>query len=277
MGEENKIRDAADALKGLAEAVPIYQDAIQPAAKEIGAALQTVAKTIHIALAPVSALVWGYDHIKDFVSTRVAEKLKNVPQENIVTPNPNVAGPALESLRYTGHEETLREMYANLLAASMDTRTADGAHPAFVEIIRQLTPDEARILRLLIEIRPFPVINIIGKDKSGCKKNLLQHFSLLGWEAGCDMPHKGPTYIDNLCRLGLIKIPGDAYYYQPGVYDQVEAHEFVKSAKESIEISGVYKAVLERKILLITEFGKQFLNVCVISHDQNEFLKGSDT
>ena len=102
MSDENKIRDAADAVKGIAEAVPIYQDAVQPAAKEIGTALQTVAKTIHIALAPVSALVWGFDQIKDFVSTKVAEKLKDVPPENIATPKPNVAGPALEALKYTG-------------------------------------------------------------------------------------------------------------------------------------------------------------------------------
>src|SRR5207245_353571 len=146
---ENKIRDAADAAKGILEAVPVYQDVVQPAAKEIGTALQTVAKTIHVVLAPVSALVWGYDQIKDFVSTKVAEKLRDVPPENIASPKPNVAGPALESLRYTGHEEALRDMYANLLAASMDTRTASGAHPAFVEIIRQLTPDEAKLVRLL--------------------------------------------------------------------------------------------------------------------------------
>src|SRR5947207_379089 len=73
-------------------------------------ALQTVAKTIHIALAPVAALVWGYDTIKEFVSTRVAEKLAGVPAENIRTPEPHVVGPALEALRYTGHQGTLREL-----------------------------------------------------------------------------------------------------------------------------------------------------------------------
>lgn len=160
MSDDDRIRDITDAVKGIVEAVPIYQDALQPAAKEIGTALQTVAKTIHIVLAPVSALVWGYDQIKDFISTRLAEKLRDVPPENIATPKPNVAGPALESLKYTGHEETLREMYANLLAASMDTRTATGAHPAFVEIIRQLTPDEARLLRLFTPPRPLPLLNV---------------------------------------------------------------------------------------------------------------------
>ena len=65
MSDESKIRDVVDAVAGVAKAVPVYQDLAQPAAQEIGKALQTVAKTVHIALAPVSAMVWGYDQIKD--------------------------------------------------------------------------------------------------------------------------------------------------------------------------------------------------------------------
>jgi hypothetical protein len=135
MGDENKIRDAADAVKGLVEAVPVYEDVLQPAAKEVGAGLQTVAKTIHIALAPVSALVWGYDKLKDYLEERLAEKLKKVPAEKIITPNPTVAVPAVESMRYTAHDPTLRELYASLLASAMNADTADKAHPAFVEMI----------------------------------------------------------------------------------------------------------------------------------------------
>ena len=146
-------------------------------------------KTIHIVLAPVRALVWGYEQIKDFVSTKVAEKLKDVPPENIATPKPNITGPALESLKYTGHEEMLRDMYANLLAASMDTRTASRAHPAVVEIIRQLTPDEARFLRLLAQERPFPLVTVRREYKVETPaqtggSDILVNFSLLGWEAG---------------------------------------------------------------------------------------------
>jgi hypothetical protein len=120
MASENRIKDTADAVKGIVEAVPVYQDALQPAVREIGVGLQTIAKTIHIALAPISGLVWGYEQIKEFVCTRLAEKLKDVPPERIQTPEPNVVGPALEALRYTGHEDNLRELYANLLATSLD-------------------------------------------------------------------------------------------------------------------------------------------------------------
>lgn len=59
MADESKIRDAADAAKGLLEAAPIYEDALQPAAKQVGKALETVGKAVNVALAPIGALVWG--------------------------------------------------------------------------------------------------------------------------------------------------------------------------------------------------------------------------
>ena len=78
MSEENKAKDVIDSVTGLMTAVPVYPDLLQPATQELGKTLQTVAKAINVALAPVSMLVWGYDQIKDFVSTKVADRLKNV-------------------------------------------------------------------------------------------------------------------------------------------------------------------------------------------------------
>lgn len=150
---DSNVKGTIEAVAGLIKAIPVYEDALQPAAKEVGKALGTMAKTIHVALAPISALVWGYDQIKDFVSTRVAEKLKNIPEGQICTPSPMVAGPALEALKYTGHEETLSEMYANLLATSLDSSTAATAHPAYVEVIKQLTPPEAILIHKLLSAR----------------------------------------------------------------------------------------------------------------------------
>lgn len=99
---ESNIEGTINATTGLIKAIPIYQDALQPAAKEIGKALGTVAKTVNVALAPVSALIWGYEQFKKFVNNKVAEKLENTPEKNIITPPLHIAGPALESLKYSG-------------------------------------------------------------------------------------------------------------------------------------------------------------------------------
>lgn len=269
MSEENKVRDVVDAITGVAKALPIYQDVAQPAAQEIGKGLQTVAKTVHIALAPVSALVWGYAQIKDFVSIKVADRLKNVPPEDIISPKPNIAGPALESLRYTGHESSLSDMYANLLAAAMDKSTASGAHPAFVDIIKQLTPDEAKLIGLFVNSTPFPLIScrkeykIPTPEKTGGME-VIVNFSLLGDIAQCEFPHLTPSYIDNICRLGLAEIPAMYQYTGAGVYDPLENALLIQAIKLQIEQDPEFNFSIERKGLRVTELGKQFARICVV-------------
>jgi hypothetical protein len=268
MSEENKIRDTAEAVTGALKAVPVYQDVVQPAAQEVGKALQTVAKTVHIALAPVSALVWGYDQIRDFVSTKVSERLKNVPPEQVISPKPNVAGPALESLRYTGHEDSLSDLYANLLAAAMDKATADGAHPAFVEIIKQLTPDEARILGLFLHDIAFPLITVRREYKAagpGRKGgvDVLVNYSHIGVLAKCEFPQMTPSYLDNLCRLGLAEIPAMFQYTAPGVYDALENSKVVTEVKAQIDATSEWKAKIERRGLRVSQLGRQFAAICV--------------
>ena len=81
MGDDNKIRDVIDAVTGVAKAVPVYQDVVQPAAQEIGTALQTVAKTVHVALAPVSALVWGWECKNFCVNGHLAGNCRPVRKE----------------------------------------------------------------------------------------------------------------------------------------------------------------------------------------------------
>lgn len=269
MSEESKVRDVVDAVTGLAKAVPLYQDIAQPAAQEVGKALQTVAKTVHIVLAPVSALVWGYDQIKEFVATKVSDRLKNVPPENIISPKPNVAGPALEALRYTGHESSLSDLYANLLAASMDKATAHGAHPAFVEIIKQLTPDEAKLVTLFIGERVLPIMNLRWDYKPNDEgtsggKTVIVNFSHLGQMAGCQFPQMTPTYLDNLCRLGLTEIPAIGGYTSKGVYDAIESDPVIKAVIAELEKNAKIVSVLEKKYLRITELGKQFAAICVV-------------
>lgn len=268
MSDENKIRDTADAIKGIVEAIPVYQDILQPAAKEIGTALQTVAKTVHIALAPVSALVWGYDQIKEFVSTRITEKLKDVPPENIISPKLNVAGPALELLKYTGHDKFLREMYANLVAASMNVITTNEAHPAFVDIIKQLTPDEARILKLFTTQSTFPLLDVNklvtvhGHSGTGHIR-MLHNFSLIGIKANCERPNDAPIYIDNLCRLGLAEVLSGIQLFSSKLYEGLESSDEINQIKLTHRETSPDSIQIVRGGIKLTEFGNRFCKICI--------------
>jgi len=251
--------------------VMVYKDVLQPAAKEVGAALETVAKTVQLALAPLKLRIWSYEQIEKYFLPLLAERLQTVAHERIITPDPMVAGPTIEALRYAGHKPSLRELYVNLLAASMDAETARKAHPGFVEIIRQLTPDDARILRLLASREALPLVTIraIFKQDRGYIE-VKRHFSLVGHEAGCSHPELTAGSLDNLCRLGLAEIPDGKWLSKVELYEPLEKHPEVLQTVSQIEKSGDKEPNIERKVFRLTDWGKQFCDACIAPEDSNK-------
>lgn len=268
--EENENKDTnvkatIDAVTGLVSAVPIYQDTLQPAAKQIGNSLETVTKTVNIALAPIKALVWGYEKIEEFISKRVSEKLKNVPPENITIPPTEIAGPAVEALRFSGEDVNLRELYANLLAASMDITTKDFVHPGFVEVIKNLASEEAILLQAFVGNKTYPLIDINGKlkDNSGSVTEY-SNYSHLYKKVAIQKINQIPTYLDNLCRLGLLEIPQYIFLSAPNTYESLENDGAIDNVKKTIENRGNATVEFERKIVRLTSFGKQFIKHVVV-------------
>ncbi len=260
-----KVKDVIDATTGLVKAIPVYEDAVQPAAKQVGKALETVTKAVNVALAPLSLLVWGYDKIQEFIDNSVAKKLENIPEERIQTPDPHIAGPALEALKYTGENESLREMFANLIANTMDSETAKKSHPAFVDIIKSMTSDEAKILKVFFPGIYKPIMDLKRKMKKGDKgeHNILDNYSAIGKEAGCEHLDLVPNYIDNLCRLGLLIMPsgrslvGKSSYY---ILTETDEYKAFKAKHES-----EYTTTVEiKKYIELTNLGGQFRQACVV-------------
>lgn len=265
MAEEAKlIKETAEAVEGIVKAVPVYQDAIQPGAKEVGRALGTVGKAVNVALAPVAGLVWGYEKIQEFLSARLSQKLKDVPPEQIQTPPANVAGPAMEALRFAGDQAELREMYATLLATSMEAKRAPAAHPAFVEVIKQLTPDEAKIMRRLADGVPRPVVNVYEATPGEDGERLAYRYAcMLDEEAQIARPEMLGGYLDNLARLGLVEIPSDLLLTFEGVYDPLEQHPNALALLKRIRDRGD-KPRFERLLLRLTSLGRHFIHACVV-------------
>jgi hypothetical protein len=253
---------AASAATGLAK--PIYEDALQPATREVGKALATVAKTIHVALAPVSALVWGYEKIGDHLQARLTAKLAGTPPDQIVTPPANVAGPAIEAMRFTGEIAELRELYAALLASAMDSRTSNSAHPAFVEIIRQLTSDEAQILKHFEDGHSEPLIEIRSRFKDGSGFTVVgRRVCNIDDDVTLAQPTLVQSYLDNLERLGLVEMPRGHFISTPGAYDRIESEESVKRLRARIDQSDGQESQIDRCFVSLTSLGILFVQACV--------------
>jgi hypothetical protein len=267
---EGSVEGTIKAVTGLVKEVPIYEDAIQPVAKEAGKALQTVGRTVNAALLPVRGLVWGIEKIEEFVQTKVTKKLSGIPVENICPPDPAVAGPALESLRYTGHKESLSELYANLLASAMDKETAKIAHPGFVEIIRNMSADEARLLEYIIKNNVAPIVDIkkvLLKQEGELKVSEL--VSTLGHDAGLEHKDLSASYLINLERLGLVEIPRDSHLTKLDAYDRIINDGSVQAILSQLNQDGEeFKGDFNKYYVRATVFGKQFNNACVVSRDK---------
>jgi hypothetical protein len=193
--------------------VEVYKDAGKPAAEEFGRAFapagkelgETLTRTVHVALAPLRGLIWSYEQIGTTVIPLVAEKLKK-RTDRVVPPKAIVAAPAIEALRYAGSEPPLRDMYVNLLATAMDAKTAESAHPAFVDIIRQMTPDEAVIVSHFRRKQVFPVYTVTAsfpERSSGSYRVIPEALSIIKPEDDYRRLTLIPIYLDNLCRLQL--------------------------------------------------------------------------
>jgi hypothetical protein len=275
MGEDDKIVKTVEAVEGLVKAVPIYNDAIQPAAKQIGEVFETLAKTIKVAILPLKAIAWGYDRIGDFLQQKLTQKLANVPLDRIKTPSFIVAGPIIEGLQFTSEEETLRELYANLLVTSMDSKTAHNAHPGFVQIIKNMSPDEARIIKFLAAMESQPLIDIFKKNKlTRSWVPLYRNFSFLGRNSKCEFLELVPNYLNNLCRLGLTEIPTNVSLsitenqkkdsLKLNIYDELKKDKEIVEFIQEIDLEEGFIIDFENKVIDLTDLGRQFCSACVI-------------
>jgi hypothetical protein len=262
-GKDSNIKGTVDAITGLVKAVPIYDDALQPAAKEIGKSLTTISKTINLALAPIGALVWGYEKIQEFIVGRVTEKLICLPKDKIVTPDPAIVCPSLEALRYTGNNVDLRELFSNLIATSMDADNMKLAHPSFVEVIKNLSSDEAKIMRFLniSDRNALLDIKFRNADAKG-EMDYLRNVSLIPQKAGIINVDLCSTYLDNLCRLGLIDIPSGRYLISEALYDEIKALDLVVGTQKGFESANA-TTIYEKKYTMMTDYGKQFCKACI--------------
>lgn len=231
----------------------IYDDLLHPTLSTVGEKLQGATR---IALAPLSAMIWGYDKIAEYLDVAIPEYFakKNIKEENIKSPDPSIAGPAIEALRFTSHIHELREMFTNLLGASMNKENHD-EHPAFVEIIKQLCPDECKMLKYLMSNPKMPMLKYRMRLDDGGKIDVMPYYSNICLKTGCQVPSKFPQYLDNLHRLGLVEVEYDRYLTEDRFYEElrVEIKLFQDVSKWS-EKKSIYE---------LSEFGKQFCNVCI--------------
>ena len=182
-----------------------------------------------------------------------------IEKEKIISPDPMIAVPVVEAMRYTSHKEELREMFTNLLGAAMNADSID-AHPAFVDIIKQLSPDEGKMIKYLYQDDKQPMIKIRVKlDNGAGESDILPYFSDICYKADCQYPQKFPEYLDNLHRLGIVEVYYERFLVDEKYYEELKHQPYFPHIEENEKINIVEK----KSMYELSEFGKEFCKVCL--------------
>lgn len=246
------------------ETVPeIYDDGLKQATQESGKLLAIIPQTINSVLLPLRK--WNIEREYNYKETEklLAQKLEQVSPDKIVTPDAYVAVPALQAISYSMDSEELRNLYANLLAKSMIEDSKDSVHPSFIEIIKQMSPVDAKIFKLIFQADVRPLIDLTVASGAGGTHPIQFHCSWIDI-----LPIKQvATSIDNLIRLGLIEIPYGVSYTTKSVYDRIKQNPLFQTLEQqSLTALGTGdKFEYEEQYIKITDLSTLFYTVCVLN------------
>lgn len=243
----------------------VYLDAGKPVMKAVGELFGLVPRALKAVLFPVEKWIVGREYNLAETKKLLQQKLENIPPEQIEVPEAHIAIPTLQYISYCMDNYELRNMYANLLASSMNKAVKNGVHPSFGEIIKQLCPDEAKIMKLFYKNVSIPTISLIRKNDKGIYRKVIECFSIVGFEAGCEHPMDTINYFNNLIRLGLIEKgePGEGYN-DKSVYDTLINHSFIKEQIDEIISETEFNIPdYDMGYIKLTPFGNSFCKICL--------------
>lgn len=266
MDVEKIIPDIPDELK-----TEIYHDALKPAVSETGQVGGLLVRTLHNLMLPLEEWNLNKEYRRKELIQELNRKLEGKKEEELEPPEMYVALPAIQGFSYSMDNEVLRNLYANLLANAMLKKKKFAVHPAFAEIIKQMSPLDALMFKELYEKSLMFRVAIVdlrlkkpdggfitrGKNITGLSFNLHQYQA---------------QSIDNLIRLGLVSI-ADEYFTDDTLYQIIFASREYKLTSIAINVvhntSDEFKIEPVKKMLYISDLGVAFYDTCVKDVEQD--------
>lgn len=251
-----------------------YDDLVHPAASEAGKALEILAHAITAALSPLKIWSLNKEYNVKRIKAELEKSLSSVDPDKIVSPEPYVAVPAIEAISYSMNNKELCALYANLLAKSMVSDTKDKVHPAFIEIIKQLSPNDALIFKECStrDIIPAARLSIVMIQK-GLHILGSAPIQQLALDLVADISfsfiseEQVRISLDNLMRTGLLQLNNFSL-------EDKASYNFVKSSSIYLELTEKFHQLnaieptadrihVDQKYISVTPLGNLFRNICI--------------
>lgn len=158
----------------------LYSDVGHPILQEVGNVGAAIMKFVAL---PFRFLGLTAEQLEEKYSAFLKKTINKVPQEECIVPKGVVAAPLLDHVKFVFDEEGLAEMFSNLLANAMSANIEKMVHPAFIEMLKQMSPLDVEFMHLYFN------------------NNDIIEISELTWERG---ENQKSLTVDSLSRLGII-------------------------------------------------------------------------
>lgn len=269
MSEPNPLDDVKTGAQVVGEIIKAAagSEEAKVAASNLGRSAVTVTAAINNVLLPLAALNFAVERARTYFNTKFADDFQSraaaIPADRLAEPSALIAAPILNALAFAHEAPILKDLYLNLLARSMDRQHSESVHPAFVETIRQLSPEEAELIKSVL--RDFGVGPIVQVEARYANSDRVHVYirNFLDWRD--DSPERVlienprmPMLVDNWLRLGLITVDYNRVVSYPSFYNWVETRPEVVKIKEIIARAPDMTLYIRRGVIERTDFGRAF-------------------
>jgi hypothetical protein len=155
--------------------------------------------------------------------------------------------------------EPLRVVMAELLGRSLEQTKQRAREYLYLALLRQLVPDEARILAALADGSVYPVIHVDCRTGVSGSRRVLSHASTVGRAAGVAVPASVPRYLSRLLHFDLVE-PGDEDPALAVQYDILLTDAALREAEEAARLGGRPRFV--RRTVRISPLGRDLWDAC---------------
>lgn len=188
----------------------------------------------------------------------IIKELTPISPTNVQSPQLSILGPALEASSYYIGDEELRKMFAKLIGATFDKTKNSIAHVSFVEIIKQLSPHDARLLKTFKSNKFYPaiaVVSILNYLNNGEHSFKIIKDIVFVSEENIDI-NLNEFSISNLIRLGILSNNLNETF--PNTLTPIAYEIYEKNF-----LSDNSSIKLKQGMLQVTPFGQNLLRTCL--------------
>lgn len=248
----------------------IYGDLAKPGVQNVGQALEGLLGLSVTVMWPIMLLNNKAKISLENNMEKYRKKLENENINDISEVTPEVGVPILEKISYITNEE-LVELYTELLKKASLKSEANLAHPAFVNIINNLSPDEALLLKWLNENKSVRFMKVNTYIDNNKWKNIAGRFSRSNH--GLIYPENISAYLSNFEGLGIITTVSSINEHERSIQQVFKAfYEYADNLERSIKYEQRFPSIRRPSSILtrtedvnyetmcVTTFGELFLD-----------------